>query len=142
MAYTPITGAIPTKSDSFPRVRRAYLALGRIGWDGVKIKKTCLTGVAFLVSFYDNADQFPLVAKHFNETSMRDLDKGLIVVSAHARFRLPADVFPHHNGPDALLDAQINDATACLVQIGLVAEIPARRGLLERAGGIALSFAV
>src|SRR5437763_9918900 len=29
------------------------------------------------------------VAKHFNETSMRDLDKGLIVLSAHVRFLLP-----------------------------------------------------
>jgi len=63
MDHTPITGTIPTTSDPFPRERRASLPLGRIGRDGVKIKKTGFTGVAFLVGFYDNADQFPLVAK-------------------------------------------------------------------------------
>src|SRR6266516_2631129 len=80
-------------------------------------------------------------AHHVNETSMRDLDKGLIVLSAHVRFLLPEDVFPHHNGPDSLLDAQINDATACLVQIVLDAAIALRRDLIESTGGVAFVLA-
>jgi hypothetical protein len=52
---------------------------------------------------------------------MWDLDKGLIVPFSHRRFLLPEDVFPHYDGSDSLGHAQINDTTACLVQIVLEA---------------------
>src|SRR5258708_19995314 len=72
---------------------------------------------------------------------MRDLDKGLIVPLSHVRFLLPEDVFADHNGPDSLMDTQINDATACLVQIVLDTAIVLRRDLIECAGGVSFLLA-
>src|SRR5258708_16102050 len=72
---------------------------------------------------------------------MRDLDKGLIVPLSHVRFLLPQDVFAYYNGPDSLLDTQINDATACLVQIVLDAAIVLRRDLIECTGGVVFLLA-
>ena len=53
---------------------------------------------------------------------MRDTDKVLVVVPAHAYHLLPEGVFPDDDGADSLFDQKVDDALAGSVQV--VVDLP------------------
>ena len=111
------------------------MLLWSIGWNGIAIKKAGFTGIAFFIRFHHNANQRSFVAKLVNKTSVRNLDKVLIVPLPHLDLLFPEDVFSYHNGSNTLLDAQINDATAGRVQITVDPAIALRRDPIQMVRG-------
>ena len=62
---------------------------------------------------------------------MWKLHKLLIVPLAQVRFLFPERVFPNHQRPDPFAYQQIDDATACRVQIAVDPAIALRRDPIQ-----------
>ena len=93
----------------------------------VTIQETCLACVAFLRDDDPYSHQVSFIGEDLNEASMRDLDKLLIVFPPHLHLLLPESVLANDEGADPLCDQQIDNTTACRVQIVLHAAVSLRR---------------
>ncbi len=105
--------------------------LGIIRRDWVKVEERGFGGIAFFSHDDGDPDEVCFVLQHLNQTAVRDLHKRLIVAPAHLDFLFPALVESDHQRPDPLAYQQIDDATACRVQVGLDAAMTLRRNAIS-----------
>ena len=103
---------------------------GIIRRDGVQVEERGLGGRAFFSHDDGNPDELCFVWQHLNQSAVRDLHKRLSVETAHLDPLFPALIESDHQRPDPLASQEIDDATACRVQVGLDAAITLRRNAI------------
>jgi hypothetical protein len=104
--------------------------VGIISWDWVEVEERGFGGIALFSHDDGDPDELCFVLQHLNKTAVRDLHKRLIVATTHLYFLFPALVESDHQRPDPLAYQEIDDATACRVQVGLDAAITLRRNAI------------
>ena len=105
-----------------------------VGGNRIQIEKRRLRGIALFPDDHANTDQLRFIRKHLDEPTVGDLHELLVIPLPQFHFLFPEPVQPDHQRPDALLDQEINDATACRVQIRIDAAIALRRDPIQLAG--------
>ncbi len=107
------------------------MLLGIISRDGVQVEERGFGGIAFFSHDDGDPDELCFVLQHLHQSAVRDLHKRLISATAHPDFLFPALVESDHERPDPLAYQEIDDATACRVQVGLDAAMTLRRNAIS-----------
>ena len=87
-----------------------------VGRKRIAIQEAGFAGIGFLSEEHRDASPLRFVGEQLDECGMRDLHELLIVLLAQLHPALPKRIFPNHQGANAFLDQQINDATAGRMQ--------------------------
>jgi hypothetical protein len=115
-------------------------SFGIVSGNVIPIQKRGLARVALLNGHHLDSDAPGLVGELLNEPGMWNLNEFLIIFPPHFHLLLPQRIFAHDKGPDSFLDQQIDDPTACRMQIGVDTAIALRRDPIELAGSEAVGF--
>src|SRR5262245_54771849 len=133
MDHTSVTGSVPTASNASSRERHALSSPRIVGRNWIKIEEAGFRGIAFFVRFYPDTNEFAFITKHLNKAGMWNLHELLIVPLSQVRCLFPEPILANNKYSNSLLDAEINNATACRMQIVRNTAIALRRQLIELA---------
>ncbi len=92
------------------------------------VKKTRLAGICLFGEVYDDTSQCCLVLDFLNEPPEWNVLEVLLLFLLHLDFLFPAIVLAHDDATDAVLDTQVHDELAGMVEVvfNLEVSLPAR----------------
>ena len=136
-----IGGTIKPTGFPLPTEAGFFHSFRIVGGDSIPIQEGSLARIAFLLQYDLDSDELCLVGEHFDEFGMGNLNKLLVVFVPQFHLLLPIRIFAHDQSSDPFFDQQIDDPTACRVQIRSYPAIALRRDSIKLAGSEPLGFA-
>lgn len=96
------------------------------------VKKTCFTGIRLFGELHRDTSQRCLVLDLLNEPPERNVLEVLLLRLPHLDFLLPAIVLSDDKSPDPMLDTQVDDELAGMVEVVFNLEVPFPAGSFVR----------